>query len=92
MAVSFARAEVVPQLVDASPAVEVLMYIFDAHGGAVDFKSKRISLTGAARVNSGYVTLREPFELPPGKYTAKVLLRIAGTKSMGFVKRDFAVE
>jgi len=57
-----------------------------------DFKSKRISLTGAARVNTGYVTLREPFELPPGKYTAKVLLRITGTKSMGFVKRDFAVE
>ena len=92
VAVSFARAEVVPQLLDASPAVEVLMYIFDARGGAVDFKSKRISLTGAARVNSGYLTLREPFELPAGKYTAKVLLRIAGTKSMGFVKRDFAVE
>jgi len=92
VAVSFARAEVVPQLVDASPAVEVLMYIFDAHGGAVDFKSKRIALTGAARVNSGYLTLREPFELPPGKYTAKVLLRITGTKSMGFIKRDFAVE
>jgi VWFA-related protein len=92
VAVSFARAEVVPQLVDASPSVEVLMYVFDAHGGAVDFKSKRIALTGAARVNSGYVTLREPFELPPGKYTAKVLLRIAGTKAMGFVKRDFIVE
>jgi VWFA-related protein len=32
VAVSFARAEVVPQLVDASPSVEVLIYIFDAHG------------------------------------------------------------
>jgi VWFA-related protein len=92
VAVSFARAEVVPQLIEASPAVELLMYIFDARGGAVDFKSKRIAFNAAARVNSGYVTLREPFELPPGKYTAKVLLRIAGTKSMGFVKRDFAVE
>ncbi|MEA2416043.1 MAG: hypothetical protein QOI58_2700 [Thermoanaerobaculia bacterium] len=92
VAVSFARAEVVPQLVDASPSVEILIYIFDAHGGAVDFKSKRIALTGAARVNTGYVTLREPFDLPPGQYTAKVLLRIAGTKSMGFVKRDFVME
>jgi VWFA-related protein len=92
VAVSFARAEVVPQLVDASPSVELLIYIFDAHGGAVDFKSKRIAFNGAARVNSGYVTLREPFELPPGKYTAKVLLKIAGTKSMGFVKREFVVE
>jgi hypothetical protein len=68
------------------------MYIFDAHGAAVHFKSKRIALTGAARVNSGYVTLREPFELPPGKYTAKVLLRITGTKSMGLLRRDFVVE
>ncbi|MBV9071797.1 MAG: VWA domain-containing protein [Acidobacteria bacterium] len=92
VAVSFARAEVVPQLVDASPAVEVLLYIFDAHGGAVDFKSKRIAFTGTARVNTGYVTLREPFELPPGKYTAKVLLRVEGTKSMGFIKRDFTIE
>jgi VWFA-related protein len=92
VAVSVARAELVPQLVDASPSIEVLLYIFDAHGAAVDFKSKRIAFNAAARVPSGYVTLREPFELPPGKYTAKVLLRIAGTKSMGFVKREFTVE
>ena len=92
VAVSFARAEVVPQLIDQSPSVDVLMYVFDENGIVMGFKSKRISLTGAARVNTGYLTLREPFELPAGKYAAKVLLRITGTKSMGFVRREFAVE
>lgn len=92
VAVSFARAEVVPQLVDATPSVDILMYVFDPNGIAVEFKSKRISLTGPARVNTGYLTLREPFELPAGKYIAKVLLRITGTRSMGFARREFTVE
>jgi len=92
VAVSFARAEVVPQLLDASPSVEFLFYIFNDRGGAVGFKAKRINFTGAGRVNTGYLTLNEPFDLPKGKYSAKVLLRISGTKSLGFVRRDFTVE
>jgi VWFA-related protein len=92
VAVSFARAEVVPQLLDKSPDAEILMYIFDDHGNAVAAKARRISFTGPGRVNTGYVTLRESFALPPGKYAAKVLLRISGTKSLGFVKRDFTME
>jgi VWFA-related protein len=92
VAVSFARAEVVPQLVDASPGVEFLFYIFNDRGGAVGFKAKRINFTGAGRVNTGYLTLNEPFDLPKGKYSAKVLLRISGTKSLGFVRRDFTID
>ncbi|MGH9420152.1 MAG: hypothetical protein ACRD3J_09270, partial [Thermoanaerobaculia bacterium] len=92
VAVSFANAEVVPQLVEGSPNIQILLYIFDEHGVAVGFKSKQMSFNGGARVSSGYVTLREPFELPKGKYTAKVLLRITGTRSLGFVRRDFTVE
>jgi hypothetical protein len=92
VAVSFARAEVVPQLTEPSSSVEILLYVFDERGVAVGFKSKRISFSGAARVNTGYVTLREPFELPKGKYAAKALLRITGTRSLGFVRRDFTVE
>jgi VWFA-related protein len=92
VAVSFGRAEVVPQLVDKTPSVEILFYIFNDRGGAVGFKAKRINLTGPARVNTGYLTLNEPFELPKGKYSAKVLLRISGTKSLGFVRRDFTVD
>lgn len=92
VAVSFGRAEVVPQLVDQSPSVEVLLYVFDERGRAVGFKAKRINFSGAGRVNTGYLTLREPFELPPGKYAAKILLRISGTRSLGFARRDFTVE
>lgn len=92
VAVSFARAEVVPQLLDASPSVEFLFYIFNDRGGAVGFKAKRINFTGAGRVTTGYLTLNEPFDLPKGKYIAKVLLRISGTKSLGFVRRDFTVD
>ena len=78
VAVAFSRAEVIPQLVGKTPSVELLIYVLDEHGVA-GFKSKRLSFTGAARVTTGFVTLREPFELPKGKYTAKILLRIAGT-------------
>jgi VWFA-related protein len=92
VAVSFSRAEVVPQLAEASPSAELLFYIFDQHGAAVAFKAKRISFTGAGKVASGYLTVLEPFDLPKGKYTTKVLLRITGTRSLGFVRRDFAVE
>ncbi len=92
VAVSFGRAEVVPQLVDPTPSVELLFYIFDDHGAAVRFKAKRINFSGKARVNTGYLTLNEPFALPKGKYTSKVLLRISGTRSMGFVRRDFTVD
>jgi hypothetical protein len=91
VAVSFARAELVPQLLEGSPNVEIFLYVFNEHGVAVGFKSKQMSFSDAARVNAGYVTLREPFDLPKGKYTAKVLLRIAGTHSLGFVRRDFTV-
>jgi hypothetical protein len=83
VAVSFARAEVVPQLLDQSPNVDILFYIFDHRGAAVAFKAKRINFNDAARVTTGYLTLREPFALPAGRYTAKVLLQIIGTRSMG---------
>jgi VWFA-related protein len=91
IAVAFSRAEVVPQLAESSLGVDVLIYVLDEKGVA-GFKSKRVSLSGPARVASGYITLREPFELPKGRYTAKILLRIAGTHSLGFVRKDFAVE
>ncbi|MEK6374047.1 MAG: VWA domain-containing protein [Acidobacteriota bacterium] len=90
VAMSFSRAEVVPQL-GPDAAVDILIYIFDEHRVPAGFKSKRIGFDSAARIPSGYVTLREPFELPKGKYTAKVLLRISGTNSLGFIRRDFEV-
>ncbi len=92
VAVSFARAEVVPQLLDASPAIDLMLYVFDERGATAGFKSKRLQFDGAARVPSGYVTIREPFSLPPGKYVVKALLRVAGTSSLGFTRRELTVE
>ena len=88
---SFARAEVVPQL-GREASVEIFIYLFDERGVSVAFKSKGIAFDAAARINSGSITLREPFELPKGRYSAKVLLRISGTSSLGFARRDFEVE
>jgi VWFA-related protein len=92
VAVSVARAEVVPQLLDGNPAIDLLLYVFDEHGATAAFKSKRVQFDAAARIASGYITIREPFSLPPGKYVAKVLLRVAGTNSLGFTRKDFTVE
>lgn len=92
VAASFSRAEVIPQLAEATPSAELLFYIFDEHGASVAFKAKRISFSGAGKVTTGYLTVLEPFELAKGKYTTKVLLRITGTRSLGFVRRDFTIE
>jgi VWFA-related protein len=88
----FARAEVVPQLVDKAPSADVFLYVFDTSGSAVGFKSKRIDFIGADRVTNGNVALHGSFDLPPGHYTAKFLLQITGTRLMGFARRDFTVE
>ena len=92
VAVSFARAEVIPQLLDARPAIDLMFYIFDEHGATAGFKAKLVTFDAASRVPSGYVTIREPFALPKGKYVAKVLLRVAGTNSLGFARREFTIE
>lgn len=92
VAVSFARAEVVPQLSEKTPAVDLLLYVFDRTGATAGFKAKRISFDEAARVSSGYVTVREPFDLPKGEYVAKVLLHVTGTSSLGFIRKAFIVE
>jgi VWFA-related protein len=92
IAVSFARAEVVPQLLEASPAIDLMFYVFDEHGATAGFKAKRILFDATSRVSSGYVTIREPFSLPPGKYVAKALLRVAGTNSLGFTRKEFKVD
>lgn len=91
VAVSFPRAEVVPQLT-ADGGVDVFIYLFDEQGIPAAFKPKRIAFDAAARIPTGWVTLRERFDLPKGKYALKALLRVGGTNSLGFIRRDFMVE
>ena len=52
---------------------------------------KQIAFDESSRVATGWVTLREIFQLPPGTYAAKALLRIAGTNVLGFARNDFTI-
>jgi VWFA-related protein len=92
VAVSFPRAQVIPQLVEKSPYVDALLYVFNPQGDAVGFHAKRIAFEPGARENQGSVAFEQPFQLPPGKYVAKVLLHVAATNAMAYARREFTVE
>ena len=63
----------------------------DANGTAVMTKSERINFTGPLRQNKAPVILRGKFDGPPGRYVVKAVAHVAGTQSLGFVKRDLEV-
>jgi len=60
--------------------VEVILYVFDAKGAAVEFKQKRITTAGIVRTK---------LDLAPGTYVAKALLRVGD--SLGFARQQFVV-
>lgn len=90
--VLFRPAEVVAQLAPASPYLDVLLYVFDEHGGTALFKSKRVPFDPKSPPEARIAGVREHAPLPPGRYTAKALLHVAGTQAVGFVKSAFVVE
>jgi VWFA-related protein len=83
------RAEVIAQIVPSARYVDALLYVFDAHGATALFKAVRIRIGSNER--DSVITLRVPANLGPGKYTAKALLQIGGTQSLGFARADFEV-
>jgi len=62
---------------------ELLVYIFDEHGVAVDYRRELIDVPANATQDD---TLTLPLALPPGKYMAKALLRVDG--SLGFSRTE----
>ena len=80
-----------PQLVPKTPYVDALIYIFDSKGATVMAKSERISFDGRLRESKAPVVLRGKLDAPPGSYIVKAVAHIAGTQSLGFVKRDLEV-
>ena len=67
---------------------EALMYVYSGNT-VVAFQQKRITLE-AARVDSAKpVRVSQDFDLPPGHYAAKVLLRFED--QLGFVRSDFTI-
>jgi len=55
---------------------ELLVYIFDEQGVAVDYRRELIDVPANAAQDD---TLTLPLTLPPGKYVAKALLRVDGS-------------
>lgn len=91
IAVAFSRAEVVPQLPEGGGTLDVYLYVFDKNGAVVETMSKQLAFDESSRVPTGWVTLKETFQLPPGTYAAKALVRVAGTSVLGFSRNDFTI-
>ncbi|MCU1246434.1 MAG: hypothetical protein JWN02_2344 [Acidobacteria bacterium] len=65
---------------------QLLLYIFDTQGHAVDYREQVVPIPATAGADIIY---REQLKLPPGSYVAKSLLRIG--PSLGFTKTPFVI-
>jgi VWFA-related protein len=90
--VAISKKEILPQLVDAQPWIETILYVFDGNGAAVMSKQKRITFDEATRKADGPIVIGQKLDLPAGKYVAKAITRIGGTTSVGYAKYDFNIE
>lgn len=70
----------------AIPVANIMLYIFDDKGAAIDYREKQISISATPNADQA---IRQKLELPPGSYVAKSLLRIG--KSIGFAKVAFTI-
>lgn len=70
---------------------EALVYVYSGRH-IVAFKDKRISIDAARADATKPVHIADTFELPPGHYVAKVLLRVDGTEALGFATTPVNVE
>jgi VWFA-related protein len=88
--VRFSRAEVVSQLDEKTPAIDAMLYVFKTGSEVVASRAKRITFTPRSTA-AGDVEFRQHFDLPPGAYVVKTLLRIEGTNVLAFARREFTV-
>ena len=80
--------------VEKSVEANILIYIFSAEK-AVASADRRLSLDRErieAAGREGVIRFTQPFKLPPGDYTAKVIVRLEGTPVLGFTRADFTVK
>ena len=90
VSVSIPAREMLAQI-DERGRADAMIYIFSGTR-AVATKVKRIDIEAARAENAprgAAIHFDETFELPPGSYTAKVLVRLG--ESMGFARTDFTV-
>lgn len=86
--------EILAHAVAGMIGAEAMIYVVSGQS-VVEFRTKKITVEVAraeAVLNESPLRVRETFDLPPGKYVAKVLVRIDGSGALGFARRDFAIE
>ena len=74
--------------------LDVILYVFDEKGAVAGWGYSRLRLDlakGREFLEANPYTMRERFALGAGKYSAKALLRLAGTDIAGFQRSDFEV-
>jgi VWFA-related protein len=86
--------EVLAHAVAGMIGAEAMLYVFNGPT-VVNFKTKKVTID-VAKAEGGLASgaplrVRETFDLPPGKYAAKVLVRIDGSGALGFARKDFEI-
>lgn len=85
--------ELLAQANSETVGAQAMLYI--ANGtSVVAFKVKRIQIDvpkAQAALESAAIHVREDFDLPPGAYAAKVLVRIDGSGALGYARADFTI-
>jgi len=78
---------------DTTLTGEALIYVFNGQT-SVAFAKKAIDIDvpRAGGLSTSNVEITHTFDLPPGTYAMKVLVRIQGQDTLAFARRDFAVE
>jgi VWFA-related protein len=80
---------------EATVKGEALIYVF-ADQASIAFAQKGIdvdvSRASAGGLAAGKLEFTQSFDLPPGKYAMKVLVRITGQETLAFARRDFTIE
>jgi VWFA-related protein len=71
-------------------AGEALIYIFSGRHVAA-FSNEHLTIDPARADLSRPLHLTHTFDLPPGHYVAKVLLRVDGSDALGFARNDFTI-
>jgi hypothetical protein len=87
--------EVLAHAVAGMVGAEAMLYVFNGPT-VVTYRTKKVTID-VAKAEQGLsggapLRVRETFDLPPGKYAAKVLVRIDGSGALGFARKDFVVE
>jgi len=75
--------------VSAETDARVMFYVFNNAGGAVAYGQQTIRLSPNSKDDA---IIRHAFNLAPGHYVAKAVLRLGDSQSVGFTREPFVVE